>query len=177
MKAYIRLQEGKARKKACKEKKKAARLAAGLSTGSSTAHSFSPSSQSSLDIGEVSSAFDPAVNVPIDNLDLDIGEGINFKRQDSYACSPSANPLPVGDVGQLGQDSVVLCGNSSLAKSGNVDPAPSLMEVAEENPAHTGQPPQSLASSQIGEGFKTPSVSGTSRVSAKSGSFKLTPMA
>ena len=88
MKAYIRLQEGKARKKACKEKKKAARLAAGLSTGSSTAHSFSPSSQSSLDIGEVSSIVDPAVDRPIDNLDLDIGEGINFKRQDSYACGP-----------------------------------------------------------------------------------------
>ena len=122
MKNYVRLQTGKARKKAHKEKKKAAKRAAGMST-SSSAHSLSPSSVSSSDIGEVLSVVLPAEDRRSDDLNVNnLGDGINFKNCDQVivACSPSDNPLPVGDVGQLGLDPVVLCGNSSLAIPGNV---------------------------------------------------------
>ena len=46
MNDYLRLQEGKARKKAHKDKKKALKLAAGKSADERPAHSLSPSSMS-----------------------------------------------------------------------------------------------------------------------------------
>ena len=54
MKEYLKLQEGKARKKAYKDKQKALRLAAGKPADDRHAHSLSPSSLSSQsDLGEM----------------------------------------------------------------------------------------------------------------------------
>ena len=172
MRDYMRLQEGKARKKAHKDKQKA--LKAANRSSDSHAHSLSPSSVSSNDLGEIVSSYF------VDQLgNKNLGDGnVNINIDDRFSdisCSPSANPPPLGTA-QLGLGSVVPCG-SKLASLGNVDPAPSLMKVAEENPTHTGQPPQALTETKLGEGFRTPSVSEASRSSFRSGSFKLTPAA
>ena len=54
MREYLRLQEGKARKKAHKDKKRALRLADGKAADDRPAHSLSPSSISSQsDLGEI----------------------------------------------------------------------------------------------------------------------------
>ena len=53
MRDYLRLQEGKARKKAYKERKRALKLAAGETTDDRHAHSLSPSSMSSQSLGEI----------------------------------------------------------------------------------------------------------------------------
>ena len=81
-------------------------------------------------------------------------------------------PPQVGDSGYVGQGSVHPCGRNSQASKGNVDPAPWM--VAGEIPSRTGQPPQTLTHTEVGDEFKTP-TSGVSRVSRKSGSFRLIP--
>ena len=53
MRDYLRLQEGKARKKAYKERKRLLKLAAGETTDDRHAHSLSPSSMSSQSLGEI----------------------------------------------------------------------------------------------------------------------------
>ena len=92
MREYLRLQEGKARKKAYKERKKTLKLAAGETTEDRHAHSLSPSSLSSQSlIGETvpSPLPVPDRNVNVDNVNnvniVNIGEG----------CPPSAKPPPV----------------------------------------------------------------------------------
>ena len=170
MRDYMRLQEGKARKKAHKDKQKA--LKAANRSSDSHAHSLSPSSVSSNDLGEIVSTYF------VDQLgNKNFGDGnVNINIDDRFSdisCSPSANPPPLGTA-QLGLGSVVPCG-SNLASLGNVDPAPLM--VAGENPTHTGQPPQTLTPREIAEGFKTPSVSGMSRTSRRSSISKLTPEA
>ena len=168
MKEYLRLQEGKARKKAHKDKQKALR-AANRST-ESHAHSLSPSSVSSSDLGEiVSGYFDSLGNKNLGDGNIDCTD-----RFSDISCSPSANPPPVGSD-KLGLGSVVSCGSNLLASLGNVDPAPLM--VAGENPTHTSQPPQTLTPQEIEEGFRTPSVSGMSRASRRSSVSKLTPEA
>ena len=71
-------------------------------------------------------------------------------------CSPCVPPPPIGELGKLGQASVVPCGVFPIASKGNDNPAP--LKEAGEFPSHTGQPPQSLATPKVGEGFKTPST-------------------
>ena len=88
MKEYIRLQEGKSRKKAHKDKLKALKAANRSSEGN--AHSLSPSTVSSSDLGEIASDL-------FDNLDCkNFGDG-NIDCLDRFSnisCSPSANPPP-----------------------------------------------------------------------------------
>ena len=91
MRDYVKLTDGKARKKAYKDKKRAARLAAGEPADDRHAHSLSPSSSSSAQsvVGEtvpvpfVIPDRNRIVNVNIANL----GDGINVK--DNIACPPS----------------------------------------------------------------------------------------
>ena len=176
MRDYVRLTDGKARKKAYKDKVRAAKLAAG-----GPAHSLSPSSSSSFQssMGETVPASEP-LSIPVKNLEqadvnvdskfvvnIPIGEGINLVSKDNVACTPSDNPPAVGESGSLGQDPVVSCGNLSIASLGTLDLAP--LTVAGEVPTHTSQPPQGLATPNLG--MKTPSTV-RSRVSSIS---KLTP--
>ena len=143
MREYLRLQEGKARKKAYKERKKALRMAADQPADDRHAHSLSPSSISSLsEIGEVvPSPFvvpaDRNVNVNIDVNNANVGEGNIVSNK--IACTPSATPLPIGDSGYVGQGSVVPSGLKPIASKGSLDPTP--WTVAEELPSHLGQPP------------------------------------
>ena len=142
MKEYLKLQEGKARKKAYKDKQKALRLAAGKPADDRHAHSLSPSSLSSQsDLGEmVPSPFvyesgDRSNIDNVSNLSVKLGDGNISSSKDQFACNPSATPLPIGDSGYVGQGSVVPCGVKPIASKGNVDPAPWM--VAGEIPSHT----------------------------------------
>ena len=104
MKAYVKLQDGKGRKKAHKERRKAAKLAAGVTAddrSSGNAHSLSPSpssySSSQSDIGEpVPSPFvgKPDVRlgaVSTDLLSVNLGGGIDLVSKD-IACPPVLSP-------------------------------------------------------------------------------------
>ena len=114
MKAYVKLQDGKGRKKAHKERRKAAKLAAGLTADDrGNAHSLSPSpssySSSQSEIGEpVPSPFvgkpDVRLGASGSNLvSVNLGGGIDIVSDKIVACSPSALPPTVGDSGYLGQ--------------------------------------------------------------------------
>ena len=106
MKAYVKLQDGKGRKKAHKERRKAAKLAAGVTAddhSSGNAHSLSPSpssySSSQSDIGEpVPSPFIAKPDVRLGSVSTDLlsdnlGGGIDLvSKVISVACSPSALP-------------------------------------------------------------------------------------
>ena len=73
MRDYLRLQEGKARKKAHKDKKKALKLAAGKSSEERHAHSLSPSSVSSNEMGEIVSSY--FVDQLANKQNLNLGDG------------------------------------------------------------------------------------------------------
>ena len=163
MRDYIRLNEGKARRKAYKDRIKAGKLAAGEQ---GAAHSLSPGSSSSI-VGEIE-----PVSVPVNLKDciidsssklgdgkisvIDNVDNVNVVSQD-LSNVHSASPRPcLGDLGQLGQGSVVPCGVYPLASKGSKDPAP--LTVAGERPSHTGQPPQTLATPELGNVERTPST-------------------
>ena len=192
MRSYVKLQDGKGRKKAHKERKKAAKLAAGLTAdghSSGNAHSLSPSissvSSSQSEIGELVPS--PVVAKPEDRLGFakplerlgsvdvvsNLGGGNVLGNKDiSVACSPSVPPPQAKFSGDLGQGSGVPCGSKTIALSGNVDPVPWM--VSEEIPAHMGQPPQALPRPDLGA-FKTPASSASFRSRKSSGSARLTP--
>ena len=167
MREYVKLTEGKARKKAYKDKQKALK-AANEPADERHAHLLSPSSSSAASVvGEpVPVVFDRPV---IDNVNKLIDSGVGNSNKDLIACTPSVNPPAVGVLDQLGQGPVVPCGDNSLALKGSLDPRPLM--VAGEPPSHTGQPPQALTTPHSGDVGRTPA---TAR-SVRSGSLKLTP--
>ena len=98
MKDYLKLQEGKARKKAHKDKRKAARLAAGTTADDRHAHSLSPSSLSSSqsELGElVPSPFVGKSGLRLDSVDIIDSvnvDGGDIDRFKNIACTPSVLP-------------------------------------------------------------------------------------
>ena len=179
MQDYMRLQEGKARRKAHKDRKRELKLAAGrTSEDGRPAHSLSPSSGSSVDLGEIVSS--PLLDKALHNLNLThLGDGNIVSNRDSVSIdeiTPSVFPLPsrLGDSGYVGQVSAVPHRQSMLASKGNGDPAPWM--DAGENPSCVGQPLQKLAPFDVEREYATPSTSvasGRSRLS--SSSLRLTP--
>ena len=95
MKEYLRLQQGKARKKVYKDRKRALKLATGETSNDRPPHSLSPSSSSSM--GEtVPSPFIAADrNVDLKFVNKDDVNIVNFGAGTSridIACTPSTNP-------------------------------------------------------------------------------------
>ena len=100
MAEYTKLQVGKARKKIDKEKRRARRLAANTSAVGRPAHSFSPSSVSSEDRGEIEKVY--VAKNQVEQLGISDSKVLH----DSLVL-PSENPPQVGDSAKVGQDSVV----------------------------------------------------------------------
>ena len=150
---YIKLQEGKARRKAHKDRKRAMKLEAKY------AHELSPTSSSSIGSSGETVSF-PLV--PKDSVRTDIiGEG-NFKLDSSVSAdfvAPSAVSLPgrIDDSGYVGHSSAVPHRIQSLAAQGNEDPEP--LKVLGENPSCVGQPPLKMTDEEIGQEYTTPSTS------------------
>ena len=146
MREYVKLTSGKARRKAYKDKQRALKAANGNGDDRQV-HSLSPSSSSAASVvGEPVPVFNKPVQDVNVNINVDSGVG---NVQDNFACNPSENPPTVGVSGQLGQGSVVPCGDFSLVYKGNLDPRPWM--VAGESPSHTGQPPQALTTPRSGD--------------------------
>ena len=90
MRDYLRWQEGKARKKAHKDRKKALKLAAGKTPEERPAHSLSPLSISSSEMGEIVSS--PFVDKSVDRRNFNLGEGKSI--QDKILHVPPVLTLP-----------------------------------------------------------------------------------
>ena len=90
MAEYTKLQVGKARKKIDKEKRRARRLAANTSAVGRPAHSFSPSSVSSEDRGEIEKVY--VAKNQVEQLVISDSKVLH----DSLVL-PSENPPQVGD--------------------------------------------------------------------------------
>ena len=145
MREYIKLTEGKARKKAYKDKQKALK-AANETSDERHAHLLSPSSSSAASV--VGEPVPVIVDRPIiDSVNNIVNTGVGNSDKVLSACNPSVNPPAVGVLDQLGQGPVVPCGDNSLALKGSLDLAPLM--VAGEPPSHTGQPPQALATPKL----------------------------
>ena len=98
MKDYLKLQQGKARKKVYKDRKRALKLATGETSNDRPPHSLSPSSSSSISLGETipSPLISADRNVESDNvnkIDVNIvNSGAGTSSRIDFACTPSANP-------------------------------------------------------------------------------------
>ena len=174
---YIKLQEGKARRKAHKDRKRAMKAETASDVRPRHAHSLSPTSSSSI-----SSSGEP-VSVPFvgqESVSNVFGDG-NFKAVSSSDRTEFISPSDISlqsrvrprprDLGYVGQASAIPHRIHSLDSRGKDDPEP--LKVSEYNPPCVGQPPQKLTEREIEQEYSTPSTSGASRRS--SGSFRFTP--
>ena len=167
MQDYVKLQEGKARRKAHKDRKRAQQQGAGSAIdGGRPAHSLSPSSNSSAGVsGETVPSLLVQQALVQDNCNFKNGGGMNLNIDLANVNSnvPSVVNPPsqvIGDSGYLGQVSAVPHSGISVASKGKEDPGPLM--VPGDNPRCVGQPPQTLTVKDVGQEFSTPSTSGTS---------------
>ena len=156
---YMKLQEGKARKKVSKEKRRQQKSADGKSE-----HLMSPSSCSSSDMGEKvpCSVVDKSDRQKLDSS-VDIRQKLDSSvdiRPSTSNITPSVVPPPNVSRISLGQSSEVPTEVLKLGSIGDVEPA--LREEAGEYPSRLGQPLQKLAMGKVGE-CHTPSSAGVSR--------------
>ena len=153
MQDYVKLQEGKARRKAHKDRKRACQQESSSADGGRPVHSFSPSSSLSAGISDETVPSLSVQEAKLDKVNFKIGGGIDLGISDDLnAIVPSVlnPPSNVQDSGYVGQVSAVPH-SSILASKGKEDPGPLM--VPGDNPLCVGQPPQNLTIKDIGQEF------------------------